>query len=96
MIPLRGLVEEMGGEIEWNAENERITISAPTGRIEMYVQRKTVLSEHPNYGMVRYTLSVAPKIKDSRTFIPLRFVSEHLGYNVTWNGETREITIEKK
>lgn len=46
--------------------------------------------------MIRYTLTVAPKIKDSRTFIPLRFVSEHMGYEVTWNGDTREITIEKK
>lgn len=96
LIPLRGLIEEMGGEIEWNGETQEIKISAPTGKIEMQVQRKTVYSEHPNYGMVRYTLAVAPKIKDSRTFIPLRFVSEHLGYNVTWNGETREITIETK
>lgn len=96
MIPLRGLIEEMGGTVIWDKETEKITIEAPSGRIEMHIQEKTVLSEHPNYGMVRYTLSVAPKIKDSRTFIPLRFVSEHLGYTVTWNGETRGITIEKK
>lgn len=96
LIPLRGLIEEMGGEIAWDGETQEIKISAPTGKIEMQVQRKTVYSEHPNYKMVRYTLTVAPKIKDSRTFIPLRFVSEHLGYNVTWNGDTREITIETK
>ncbi len=96
LIPLRGLIEEMGGEIEWIDETREINITAPSGRIEMQVQKKTVYSEHPNYGMIRYTLSVAPKIKDSRTFIPLRFVSEHMGYEVTWNGDTREITIEKK
>lgn len=96
LIPLRGLIEEMGGEIEWIDETQQINITAPTGRIEMQVQKKTVYSEHPNYGMIRYTLTVAPKIKDSRTFIPLRFVSEHMGYEVTWNGDTREITIEKK
>ncbi len=96
LIPLRGLVEEMGGTVEWVDETQEIYITAPTGKIEMQVQKKTVYSEHPNYGMIRYTLSVAPKIKDSRTFIPLRFVSEHLGYTVEWNGDTREITIEKK
>ena len=47
------------------------------------------------YGTVRYTLPQAPRIKDGRTFIPLRFVSEHLGYNVSWNGETRQVTITK-
>lgn len=96
LIPLRGLIEEMGGTIEWEGETQEIKITAPTGRIEMQVQKKTVYSEHPNYGMIRYTLTVAPKITDSRTFIPLRFVSEHLGYTVSWNGDTREITIEKK
>jgi len=30
------------------------------------------------------TLDVAPFIKDSRTFVPLRFVSEQLGTNVTY------------
>jgi len=30
------------------------------------------------------TLDVAPFIKDSRTFVPLRFVSEQLGANVTY------------
>ena len=96
MIPLFGLIEEMGGEIEWIGDTQEINIDAASGRIEMQVQRKTIIAEHPNYGMIRYTLDVAPKIKDSKVYIPLRFVSEHLGYDVSWNGETREITIEKK
>ena len=96
MIPLFGLIEEMGGEIEWIGDTQEINIGAASGRVEMQVQRKTIVAEHPNYGMIRYTLDVAPKIKDSKVYIPLRFVSEHLGYDVSWNGETREITIEKK
>ncbi|MDO5479181.1 MAG: copper amine oxidase N-terminal domain-containing protein [Clostridia bacterium] len=40
-----------------------------------------------------YTLLTYPVIKDSRTFIPLRFVSEQLGYNVEWIGETQTIKI---
>ena len=45
---------------------------------------------------VRFNAQVAPIIKDGRTYIPLRFVSEHLGYNVGWDGETRTITISTK
>ena len=48
------------------------------------------------YGKVRYTLNQEPRIVNSRTFIPLRFVSEHLGYTVAWDGATQTITIEKK
>ena len=93
LIPLRGLLEEMGSTVSWNAENETITIDQ--NKITMQIQDELVYVNDSHYGIVRYTLRVAPMIKDSRTFIPLRFVSEQLGYDVSWNGETREITISK-
>ena len=83
----------MGSTVSWNAENETITIDQ--NKITMQIQDELVYVNDSRYGIVRYTLRVAPMIKDSRTFIPLRFVSEQLGYDVSWNGETREITISK-
>ena len=44
----------------------------------------------------RYNVSVAPMIKDSRTFIPLRFMSEQMGYKVYWDSEKQEIKISTK
>ena len=95
LIPLRGLLEEMGAEISWEGYNQTVTIKTATGNITMQIRNNLVYVDDPTYGPVRYTLRVAPEIKDSRTFIPLRFVSENLGYKVEWNGETREITITK-
>ncbi len=95
LIPLRGLLEEMGASVSWNGEEEKITLSTENGDIRMRIQDPLVYVDDSLYGEVRYTLTVAPKIRDSRTFIPLRFVSEQLGYKVSWNGETREITITK-
>ena len=95
LIPLRGLLEEMGASVSWNGEEERITLSTENGDIRMRIQDPLVYVDDSLYGEVRYTLTVAPKIRDSRTFIPLRFVSEQLGYTVSWNGETKEITITK-
>ena len=85
----------MGAEISWEGYNQTVTIKTATGNITMQIRNNLVYVDDPTYGPVRYTLRVAPEIKDSRTFIPLRFVSEQLGYNVEWNGETREITITK-
>jgi len=58
-----------------------LTIGSPVARV--------------NGGSV--TLDVAPFIKDSRTFVPLRFVSEQLGANVTYttkpDGTTDSVII---
>ncbi len=96
MIPLRGLLELMGAEITWYGEDQSIDIAGGTYFIHLQIDNQLVYVKHPEYGDIRYTLLSVPVIVEGRTFIPLRFVSEQLGYNVTWNGETREITIESK
>ena len=32
-------------------------------------------------------------IENSRTYLPLRFVSENLGATVSWDNDTRKVTI---
>ena len=96
MIPLRGLLELMGAEITWYGEDQSIDIDNGTFFIHLQIDNKLVYVRHPSYGDIRYTLLSIPVIVEGRTFIPLRFVSEQLGYNVEWNGETQEITITNK
>ncbi len=92
LIPLRGLLEEMGADINWVAYDQKIEVFT-------YTQDYMVFQIENNrvyINDVRFATPVAPRIKDSRTFIPLRFVSENMGYKVSWNGETQEITITNK
>ncbi|MDO5479346.1 MAG: stalk domain-containing protein, partial [Clostridia bacterium] len=94
-IPLRGLLEEMGASLTWDGERQKIDITGDGIKIEMQIMNDAVYVTNDRLGRVRYTLQTPPQIKDSRTFVPLRFISENLGYNVAWNGETQEITITK-
>ena len=99
MIPLRGLLEAMGATIEWQGDTRTIVVTKDVNVITLQIVNNLVYVYKyvgGEYKTVRYTLDVPPKIKDSRTFIPIRFVSEHLGYTVGWNGATQEITIENK
>ena len=41
-------------------------------------------------------MDVAPFIENNRTFVPIRFVAESLGYQVEWNDTTRQVIIYKK
>ena len=85
----------MGATFEWDGEYNKITVDADGVIIKMQIYNKLVTVTHRVYGEIRYTLHSVPQIKDSRTFVPLRFISENLGYSVEWNGETQEITITK-
>jgi hypothetical protein len=92
-------LEAMGAEVAWNGDEEKITVTKGETVIELQNMNNLVYvkkSEFGNVKTVRYTLDVPPKIMDSRTFIPIRFVSEHLGYAVSWDGEKSEIKITNK
>jgi len=39
------------------------------------------------------TMDVVPFLKNSRTFVPLRFIAEAFGKVVEWNNDTQEVTI---
>ena len=38
-------------------------------------------------------MDVPARLINDKTMIPLRFLSEELGYNVQWDGETRTVMI---
>ena len=73
-----------------DGSQEKITVS--DGKTEMIFQ---IENTRVFVNEVRHGVIVAPSINNSRTFIPLRFVSEQLGYKVSWDGDTQTITIEK-
>ncbi|MDO5477969.1 MAG: discoidin domain-containing protein, partial [Clostridia bacterium] len=95
LIPLRGLLEQMGAKIEWDGVNQTIAITKGDTVITMQVEYNLVWITNSMNGTVRYTLPAEPTINNSRTFIPVRFVSEHLNYNVAWDGATKTITISR-
>lgn len=92
-IPLRGLLEEMGAEFTWDGENSKIYIKSGNTEIELQIDNELVYVTTPTYGRIRYTLHSAPQIKDSRTFVPIRFISENLGYTVDWDDATKTVTV---
>lgn len=67
--------------------------------VEGYSEHKIVLKIDSKTAKVDdkeiVLLDVAPFIKNGRTMVPIRFISEVLGYEVEWDNLTREVTIKK-
>ncbi|UQZ32787.1 copper amine oxidase [Paenibacillus sp. PK3_47] len=58
-------------------------------------QRLVIGSTTAYVGESSYKLDTAPFIHNSRTYVPVRFVAEHLGANVTWDKSKQEVMITK-
>lgn len=62
---------------------------------QLKAQRLVIGSKTAFVGERSYALSTAPFIASSRTYVPIRFVSEQLGSKVRWNQSKKEVTIRK-
>lgn len=88
IVPIRAIVEALGGSISWNGDERKITIARHDTVIEMWVNKKEMLVNG-----IRVTNDVASTVIGSRTYVPVRFVAENLNCDVSWNNATRTVTI---
>lgn len=90
MIPVRGVFEQLGGTVVWNDSYRTVTVSADGKTILLHADSDAAMVD----GKV-VTLPARPMILNGRLLIPLRAVSEQLGYGVQWNEATQQITIRQ-
>ncbi len=77
-IPLRDFSDAVGGTIEWNGEEMSATMLKDGHTFVFYLENDYCLidGDQKNYGSVVY---------NGLTFVPVRAVSEVLGYEVSWD-----------
>ncbi|MDR1000925.1 MAG: copper amine oxidase N-terminal domain-containing protein [Clostridiales bacterium] len=90
LVPVRAIVEGLGGHIEWDEKARKVTVDKDGVIIEMTIGSKTVRVN----GQSR-TIDVAPNIYNDYTYLPVRFVSENLGANVSWNTERDNMLVQQ-
>ncbi len=83
-IPVRAISEGLGHEVKWSDATRTVTIiKSEKEAIQITIGSDEIIT--PNDTIIMDTKAV---IIGDRTYVPLRFVSEALGYNVDyqWNG----------
>lgn len=93
MVPFRFIGEELGAEIDWDGEERKVEYKLGDNILELWIGNNTARINGEEV-MLDDDPSIRPFIINSRTVVPVRFISETLGFEVTWNNETQEITIE--
>lgn len=93
MIPVRAFVELVGGEAEFEKDGGVVVIALPDGRdVRFNVGGRTVsvLSDGEEEIIGG---DVASYISSGRTYVPLRFFSGVLGYDVSWDSKYKTAVI---
>ena len=88
LVPVRFVVEFLGGKVLWEQNTRTVTIVANGKTVKL-----TIGSNVAYVNGKPFALDQPPIITHNRTFVPLRFVVEALGFKVIWNGKDRTITI---
>lgn len=90
-IPLRYLSEGIGAEVKWDKQAQQVTITAGNDTLVFWMNKDFMEVN----GMRK---SVGAKVfvnDDNRTVVPLRFITELLGWNVQWGNADQSITLTK-
>ena len=85
-VPVRGLLEKIGATVDWDKETKTVTSTLGASTVKMVIGSKTAYVDNKIV-----PLTVAPKVINGATMIPLRFVSENMGLKVDWNSESKAI-----
>ncbi len=88
MVPIRFVAESLGFKVVWDGSTKRVTIG-DNNNILLKIGSKTATVDGATF-----TLDAPPTIENGRTLIPLRFVSESLGAEISWDSKEKIATIE--
>ena len=88
MVPMRDIFERLNAEVEWNGDTKTITANKKDTTICLQIDSDTLVKNG-----VSEQLDAVPVIVDDTTFVPVRAVSQALGGNVSWDGDTQTVYI---
>lgn len=90
-VPIREITEKLGADVKWNGKDKSIRITLNGDVINMQINNPMVTV---NDKKIELDEAQAPQLalyssprKETKTMVPLRFISETFGYSVDWNND---------
>lgn len=97
LLPVKYVAQPLGAAIKWDGVEQKVSLSMGGTIIEMWINNNTAQINGSSVMIDPSNSAVMPTvIPPGRTMLPLRFIAENLGCDVSWNKDLQEITITKK
>lgn len=99
MVPIRGVLENLGALVKWDDETQTVSARKSSKTVSLEIGSNDVTldkGETNDDGSAKtetIQTDVAAQLVSDRTLVPLRVISEAMGYSVDWNDETYTASI---
>jgi hypothetical protein len=85
LIPVRYISEATGASVTWIKAQKSVVVKSANIEIKLWIGRNSALINGKTVKIDENDASVSPIIVNpGRTMLPLRFITENLGYDVEW------------
>ncbi|WP_026342464.1 N-acetylmuramoyl-L-alanine amidase family protein [Paenibacillus fonticola] len=84
MVPIRVIVEGLGYEVGWDKETGTVAIAQGDRSLQLFIDNTKAVVDGKSV-----TLASPPLLQADTTLVPLRFVGEQMGLQVSWDNESK-------
>jgi len=88
MVPLRFVAEAFGAKVGWDDGTKTVDIDFAGHHIKVVIGSAEAVVDDETV-----TMPLPAEIVNSRTMVPVRFISEAFGFTVKWDDSTKVITV---
>ena len=91
-VPIALIAHMLGAQTQWiEGEARQVRITQGKNTLDIYID-----STYMEYDGVPLKSDVMPFIEQDRTMVPLRIISEYLGFDVNYNGLLKRVDINRR
>jgi hypothetical protein len=88
LVPLRGIAESLGAKVGWDQATSSVLIDRQGTSLRLKVGSRDVYVNGE-----KEVMDVPVALRNSRTYVPVRFITEFFGGEVGWNGATKTVEL---
>ncbi len=88
LVPVRAIFEALGAEVSWDGATRTVTATKDENVVSL-----TIDDVNAKVNGETEVLDVPAKIIGDRTMVPVRFIAQSFGAEVSWDGPTKTVMI---
>lgn len=93
MVPLRGIFEALGANVEWRPDTREVWGQKDGRQILLTLDSSIARITAPDGSVSEAVLDAPATIAGDRTMVPVRFIAETFGMSADWDSQTRTVLL---